>query len=78
MKLEWENPDHKIFTATAYSVLSGGHWFNPTYENIVWDFDRLAKKDKVYASLWYDSHEREENHFYSMDNDFQTKVEDLK
>ncbi|MDE5856354.1 MAG: NAD-dependent epimerase/dehydratase family protein [Anaeroplasmataceae bacterium] len=77
-KLEWENQDQQIFTATAYSVLRGGHWMNPTYKEIVWDFDRLAKKDKIYASLWYDSHGREENHYYSMDENFHTKVEELK
>ncbi|MDE7106136.1 MAG: hypothetical protein K2O22_03130, partial [Anaeroplasmataceae bacterium] len=77
-KLEWENQDHQVFTATAFSVLRGGHWFNPTYENLVWDFDRLAKKDKIYASLWFDSHGLEENYKYLMDSDFHTKVEELK
>ncbi|MDE6414338.1 MAG: NAD-dependent epimerase/dehydratase family protein [Anaeroplasmataceae bacterium] len=77
-KLEWENQDHQIFTATAYSVLRGGHWMNPAYYETTWDFDRLAKKDKIYASLWYDSHEKEENHIYYMDTDFNAKIEDVK
>ncbi|MDE6661010.1 MAG: NAD-dependent epimerase/dehydratase family protein [Anaeroplasmataceae bacterium] len=77
-KLEWENQDHQAFTATAFSVLRGGHWMNPTYTDIVWDFDRLAKKDKIYASLWYDSHREDENYKYSMDSKFQAKVEDIK
>ncbi len=77
-KLEWENQDHQVFTATAFSVLRGGHWINPTYFDTIWDFDRLAKKDKLYASLWYDSHEVEENYIYSMDDAFNTKIEVLK
>ncbi len=73
-KLKWQNSDGDTFIARPYTVLFGGHWFNPSYKNNVWDFDRLAKVDKVYASLWYDSHSPEENHFYSCDTNFNACV----
>ncbi|MDE6441595.1 MAG: NAD(P)-dependent oxidoreductase, partial [Clostridia bacterium] len=69
-KLQWENQDREVFTATAYSVLRAGHWVNKTYAENVWEFDRLSKKDKLYAQLWYDSHEKDENNFYGLDKDF--------
>ncbi len=69
-KLEWENSDGERFTARGSSVLAG-HWMNPCYKgDYCWDFDRLAKKDKVYAALWYDSHDTSENRYYYYDNEF--------
>lgn len=69
-KLEWENADGVRFIARAYTVIKGGHWLNPLYKSYTWDFDRLAKKDKLIATYWYDSHEQEENHTYYMDEKF--------
>ena len=34
------------------------------------DFDRLAKNDKVFASVWYDTHAADEDVTYSLDDDF--------
>lgn len=69
-KLEWETQDGVRFTATPYTVLRAGHWHNPVYDGNVWDFDRLAKKDKIYASVWYDSHEPDENYRYFVDEGY--------
>lgn len=69
-KLEWQTQDGDTFTATPYTVLRGGHWYNETYRSNVWDFDRLSKKDKVFASVWYDSHGEDENYVYSLDGKF--------
>ena len=68
--LEWENSDGERFKARAYTVIRGGHWLNPLYKSYTWDFDRLAKKDKLIATYWYDSHEQDENHTYYMDEKF--------
>lgn len=73
-KLEWVNQDNQVFLATAYTVLRAGHWVNQTYAENVWEFDRLSQKDKLYAQLWYDSHEREENNYYYLDKNFNAEV----
>lgn len=69
-KLEWETCDGEHFIARPYSVLRGGHWMNPLYKSYTWDFDRLAKKDALIASYWYDSHDKNEDHCYYMDDNF--------
>ena len=73
-KVEWENSDGERFVARPYTVLRGGHWYNHTYKEYIWDFDRLAKKDALYAIYWYDSHEKDEDHCYYMDKDFKAQI----
>ena len=73
-KLEWENSDGEKFIARPFTVLRGGHWWNALYTKYEWDFDRLAKKDKIYAQLWYDSHEKDENHLYYFDENLEAKI----
>lgn len=75
--LEWENCDGERFQAKGTSVLAG-HWFNPSYVRYCWDFDRLAKKDSVYADVWYDSHARDEDNFYYYDERFEAKYDKIK
>lgn len=75
-KLEWQTADGENFTARAYTVLAG-HWINPTYKENVWDFDRLAKQDKIYAQVWYDSHEQNENKHYYLDENFEARIKNL-
>jgi nucleoside-diphosphate-sugar epimerase len=74
-KLEWETQDGERFTATPYTVLRAGHWYNPVYRSYVWDFDRLSKKDKVFASIWYDSHGTDEDVRYYLDEKFGAHAE---
>ena len=69
-KLEWQNNDGERFIARAYSVIRGGHWLNPLYKSLTWDFDRLAKSDQLIAAYWHDSHDENENHCYYMDENF--------
>ncbi len=76
-KLEWENSDGERFLARVYTVVYAGHWLNITYRENSWDFDRLAKKDKIYAELWYDSHDKNEDKFYYMDENFNARMKDL-
>lgn len=76
-RLEWENSDGERFTAKGTTVLAG-HWWNPSYVSYCWDFDRLAKTDKIYADVWYDSHDRDEDNFYYYDENFTAKYDKLK
>lgn len=73
-KLDWLTQDGERFTACAYTVLRAGHWYNPVYKKFVWDFDRLSKVDKVFASVWYDTHDADENNVYSFDDSFTASV----
>ena len=73
--LQWQTQDGEVFEANAYTVLRAGHWYNPIYKEYVWDFDRLAKKDKIWAQIWYDSHERDENRIYRLDAEFNVVAE---
>ena len=73
-KLEWETQDGEKFTATPFTVLKAGHWYNPIYYKNVWDFDRLTQKDKVYKEIWLDSHGENENNMYYYDENFNAHV----
>ena len=73
-KVEWENSDGVKFTARPYTVLRGGHWWNALYKEYVWDFDRLSKKDKIYAQYWYDTHLEDEDHCYYFDENLEAKM----
>ena len=70
-KLKWVNQDNEEFECRPYTILRGGHWMNPLYKDYVWDFDRLSKKDKIFAQYWYDSHKEDENHCYYMDDKYE-------
>lgn len=73
-KVEWENQDGEKFYAKPFTVLRGGHWWNKLYTEYVWEFDRLAKKDELYAQYWYDSHDKDENHLYYFDENLEAKM----
>ena len=76
--MRWRTQDGEEFEATPYSVLRGGHWYNISYRENVWDFDRLAKKDRIFAQLWYDSHERDEDTLYGLDENFKAYMRESK
>ena len=73
-KLEWKTQDGEIFSANVYTVLKAGHWFNPIYKSNIWDFDRLSKNDKIFAQIWHDSHDTNENNCYSFDENFNSII----
>ena len=77
-KLEWETQDGERFTARANTILYNGHWYNISYKDYAWDFDRLAKKDKIYQEIWYDAHEKDENKFYYYDENFKAHYDIVK
>ena len=70
-KVEWETVDGEKFIASPHTVLYCGHWWNISYKEYAWDFDRLAKTDKIYAQIWYDHHDKDEDNFYYYDDNFQ-------
>lgn len=65
-KLLWQCSEGHTFSATPYTVLGAGHWC-PFCQPQPWNYDRLAKKSRFYAQVWYDSHDREENLCYWFD-----------
>ena len=73
-KLEWENSDGERFTARPYTILRGGHWWTSSYTQFVWDFDRLAKKDKLLAEFWHTSHDKDEDHCYYFDDNLEARI----
>ena len=77
-KIDWETSDGEKFTADTYTVLRAGHWLNPLYSEWKWDFDRLAKTDRIIARIWYDSHARDEDNVYYYDENFKACVEKTK
>lgn len=75
--LEWENSDGQRFQMKGYTV-AVGHWWNPCYTSYSWDWDRLAKKDRIYAQVWYDSHDRNEDNYYYFNDNFEAKYGKIK
>lgn len=74
-KLEWLTQDGEKFEASAFTVMKAGHWYNIIYKENIWDFDRLSKKDKIFAQIWLDSHDENENNRYYFDKNFNAKIE---
>ena len=80
-KMAWRTVDGEIFYADAHTVLRAGHWENPLYHSFRWDFDRLSKTDQIFARIWYDSHDKDEDNVYLFDDDFKAyvgKINDVK
>ncbi len=76
-KVEWENSDGERFMACPHTVLYCGHWYNVSYREYAWDFDRLSKKDKIYAQIWYDQHAKDEDRFYYYDKEFKAHYKNI-
>lgn len=77
-KVKWENADGEVFEARPHSVLFCGHWHNISYVKYAWDFDRLAKTDKMVSQIWYDSHDKDENRYYWYDSHFNAKYKNIE
>lgn len=77
-KLVWRCQDGHEFELTAFSVLKAGHWCPECNKRYVWDYDRLAKGNPFYAQVWYDSHEKDEDCKYWLDQDFNAHFERKK
>ena len=77
-QIDWQTVDGEKFTADVYTVLRAGHWLNPLYTDWVWDFDRLSKTDRIFARIWYDSHEKDEDYVYYFDKHFKAHADKIK
>lgn len=66
-KLKWQCHDGHTFEATPYLVLRTGHWCPECCQPAPWHFDELAKKIPFYAQIWYDTHTKDENNYFSAD-----------
>ena len=73
--VRWQTQDGEEFSARPYTVLRCGHWDNPSYHAYAWEFDRLSKKDRIFASIWMDAHAPEENYRYWYDENFDARME---
>ena len=73
-KIYWQCAEGHTFESSPYTVLRGGHWCPHCCMPSPWRFDHVAKKAPFYAQVWYDSHDKDENNFYEMDNDGNVSV----
>jgi len=80
-KIKWQCSEGHIFESSVYTVLGGGHWCPECTmpdKNFSWRFDYLSTKSPFFAQLWYDSHSKEENFVYYIDdNDRQQIKKDI-
>jgi len=69
-KISWKCHNGHVFQSSPTTILKGGHWCPecclPDKE---WNWDALAKKIPFFAQLWYDTHTKEENNVYTVDNE---------
>ncbi len=63
--LEWQCAEGHTFEASALTVLRAGHWC-PHCSPRPWKFDLLSKNNPYFAQVWYDSHRRDEDVVYDI------------
>ena len=66
-KLPWRCHDGHLFETSVYTVLKGGHWCPVCHQPAPWDFDRIAKFSPFVAQVWYDSHGKDEDLVYDLE-----------
>ena len=75
-KLFWQCHNGHIFASSPYTILKAGHWCpeccSPKEE---WNFDALSKHIPFFAQVWYDTHGRDENYIYKVDEKGNLSVE---
>lgn len=76
-KLKWRCHDGHAFESSPLTVLRAGHWC-PKCGPTPWDFDRLSKDNPFYAQVWYDSHERDEDLVYDMEENGHASMRSIK
>ena len=64
----WKCHDGHEFTLSPYTVLKGGHWCPHCGCPAPWDFDRQAKFSPFIAQVWYDSHAKNEDICYDLED----------
>lgn len=66
---KWICSEGHSFELSPFAVVRGGHWCPCCNEFNVWNYDKLAKNNKFFASVWYDSHAVNENKVYFFTGD---------
>ena len=67
-KLTWKCHNEHTFESSPYTIIKAGHWCPCCCEpKDEWRFDELSRHIPFFAQAWYDSHEKEENYVYTMD-----------
>jgi len=78
-KVEWRCAEGHAFTSSPFTVLKGGHWCPVcSMPNGEWKFDLLAKTNKHVAAVWYDTHDKEENRIYRINQRGEAETEEVK
>ena len=66
--LVWQCAEGHTFEASALTVLRAGHWCPKCCYPRPWKFDLLAKRNPYFAQVWYDSHAKDEDAEYNIEN----------
>lgn len=77
-KLTWRCQCGHKFELSAFTVLKAGHWCPECNKRYVWNYDKLAKGNPFYAQVWYDSHEKDEDMVYWLDENYRAHSKKLK
>lgn len=70
VKIKWQCSEGHIFESSVYTILGAGHWCPECTlpeKQFSWRFDYLSKKSPFFAQLWYDSHAKDEDIMYYID-----------
>ena len=63
---EWQCAAGHTFMALPYTVMGAGHWC-PLCAPLPWAYDLQAKTNAYYAQVWYDTHAKDEDCSYTLD-----------
>lgn len=78
-KIKWVCHEGHKFEASVFTILRGGQWCPECCNQSVWNYDQISKYAPFFGQVWYDSHDKDENNIYIMDekgNCFIKKYED--
>ncbi|MBR5931134.1 MAG: NAD(P)-dependent oxidoreductase [Lachnospiraceae bacterium] len=74
-KLKWKCHNGHEFESSPYTVLKAGHWCPHCCEpKDRWEYDELSRHIPFFAQAWYDSHGKEENYVYTLDENGEPHV----
>lgn len=76
-KVKWRNAEGDEFLAKPYTILRCGHFFYKIYEENVWNYDEIAKKDNLLKEVYYDLRKENENYLYFLDENLNENIKKL-
>ena len=66
-KIKWVCHEGHKFEASVFTILRGGQWCPECCNQSVWNYDQISKYAPFFGQVWYDSHDKDENNIYIMD-----------